>query len=289
MIIRTIGQSYFAVHQKDTMSDIGPPPADVLHAFGATDHVIGIAGGQGQNYRSGNVIFKPAKDDEETNWIAEFYLTTACKGFRLPKPIQTNEGNFIYRGWQAWEYIEGRHERGRWKDIVEVCVRFHQAIADHPRPTYFDQREQNPWVIADKVTWGELEIEHHPRIAPDIERLRECLYEVNEKPQLIHGDFGGNVLFSEELPPAVIDFSPYWRPVEFAIGVIIADAIVWEGADMSLIETGGIFSNFYQHLARAELRRVIEIETLHQLYGWEILGQIEAHLPLIEAIRQRCG
>ena len=84
--------------------------------------------------------------------------------------------------------------------------------------------------------------------------------------------------------PVVIDFSPYWRPVEFAVGVIIADAIVWEGADLSLMEKGSKFSNFGQHLIRAELRRVIEIETLFQMYGWPILAQIEAHLPLINAI-----
>jgi hypothetical protein len=120
-----------------------------------------------------------------------------------------------------------------------------------------------------------------------VKKLTKCLVEVSEKPQLIHGDFGGNVLFSQ--PPTVIDFSPYWRPVEFAIGVIIADAIIWEGADLALIEMGCRFNNFYQHLARAELRRIIEIETIHELYGWEMLGQIEAHQPLIEAIVARCS
>jgi len=27
----------------------------------------------------------------------------------------------------------------------------------------------------------------------------------------------------------VIDFSPYWRPAEYATAIIIADAVVWEG------------------------------------------------------------
>ena len=31
--------------------------------------------------------------------------------------------------------------------------------------------------------------------------------------QLIHGDLTENILFAEGLSPAVIDFSPYWRPV----------------------------------------------------------------------------
>jgi uncharacterized protein (TIGR02569 family) len=268
------------------MRDIKPPSAEILQAFGATQPLVSISGGQGQNYRSGNVVLKPAKDDEETNWIAEFYLTVVCDDFQLPRPIRAPQGNFVYHGWQAWEYIAGEHEKDCWDRIVEICVRFHQAIADEPRPAYFERREQNPWVIADQVAWGEREIVHHPRIAPVAKRLSKCLAAVNEKPQLIHGDFGGNVLFSS--PPTIIDFSPYWRPVEFAIGVIIADAIVWEGADMFLLEIGSRFDNFYQHLARAELRRIIEIETIHAMYGWEMLDQIEPHLPLVEAIVERC-
>ena len=264
-----------------------PPSVDILQAFGTASHPVGISGGQGGNYRTGDLILKPAKDDEETNWIAEFYLAAACEGFQLPRPIRCAQGGFVYNGWQAWEYIEGGHQKGRWREIIEICVRFHHAIADYPRPAYFERREQNPWVIADKVTWGEIEIEHHPRIAPAVEKLSKCLDGVSEKSQLIHGDFGGNVLFSR--PPTVIDFSPYWRPVEFAVGVIIADAVVWERADLSLIETGKKFNNFPQHLARAELRRIIEIETLHRMYGMEILDQIEAHRPLIEAIVARCG
>ena len=265
------------------------PPKDVLHAFGATEKPMHIAGGQGQNHRSGDIILKPAKDDEETIWVAEFYLIVDCDGFRLPKPIRSRSGGFVYDGWQAWEYTEGQHKRGRWREKIEVCVQFHQAIADFPQPTYFDRRDQNPWVIADKVAWGEMEIEHHPRIAPSVEQLRRCLRAVDEKSQLIHGDFGGNILFSDESVPAVIDFSPYWRPVEFAIGVVIADAIVWEGADESLMKAGEQFNDFNQHLARAELRRIIELETLHQMYGWEMLEQIEAHLALIRAISKRCN
>jgi len=271
------------------MSDLGLPTVDVLQAFGTTERPIHIAEGQGQNYRSGNVILKPAKDTEETDFIADFYMTVNCNDFRLPKPIRTKCGDIVYDGWQAWEYIKGKHKKERWKEKIEVCLRFHHAIADFPKPIYFDRREQNPWVLADKVAWNEMKIEHHSRIAPAVNQLRKCLHGVNEKSQLIHGDFGGNILFSDDLPPAVIDFSPYWRSVEFAIGVIIADAIVWEGADESLIEVGNKFNNFYQHLARAELRRIIELEILYKMYGWKMLEQIEAHLPLIRAISIRCN
>jgi uncharacterized protein (TIGR02569 family) len=266
------------------MDDIGSPQRDVLRAFGATELPVPLVGGQGQNYRSGTLVLKPARDDEETTWINEFYLTVAGDRFRLPQPIRTDDGDFVSGGWQAWTYLPGRHEPGRWFDEIDLCVRFHEAIAGLPRPAYFDRRDQNPWVIADKVTWGEMEIEHHPRIAPAVERLSMCLRPVDAPSQLIHGDFGGNVLFSDGLPPAVIDFSPYWRPAAFALGVVIADAIVWGGAPMSLIEAGDPFPDFRQHLLRAELRRVLELETIHTIYGHDMLGEIDAHMPLIEAI-----
>ncbi len=116
------------------MSAMKPPSVDILQAFGAKIPPRSIAGGQGQNYHSGNTILKPAKDDEETNWVAEFYLAVECEGFQLPRPIRATQGRFVYQGWQAWEYVEGEHEKGRWGETIEICVRFHQAVAKYPRP-----------------------------------------------------------------------------------------------------------------------------------------------------------
>lgn len=270
------------------MVSLESPSFEILMAFGASEKPVKVAGGQGGNYRSGNVILKPAKDDEETNWIAEFYLSVECQPIRLPVPIRSDQGGFVFHGWQAWEWLEGEHRPGQWLEKIELCIRFHQATAHLPRPSYFDRREQNPWVVADKVTWGEMELVHHPHIQPAIEQLRKCLQKVDTKSQLIHGDFGGNILFSDTLPPAIIDLSPYWRPVPFAVGVMIADAIVWEGADFSLMEAGKRFQDFEQHLVRAELRRVIELDTLHRMYGWHMLEEVNAHLPLIDYISEWC-
>lgn len=268
--------------------DSGSPPDAVLQAFSAKGTPTRLEGGQGQSYRAGEIVLKPAVDDAETNWIAGFYLSVANDGFRLPAPVRGGNGRFVVGGWQAWRYADGEHVEGGWDEKVDLCVRFHRAIAGVPRPDYFDRRDRNPWVVADRVTWDELAIEHHPRIAPIVDRLRSCLRPVAAPNQLIHGDFGGNVLFDDGLAPAIIDLSPYWRPAAFALGVLIADAIVWEGADVSLIEAGTVYDNFVQHLARAELRRIIEIDTIYRMYGWEMLDEIEAHLPLIGHICDLC-
>jgi len=68
----------------------------------------------------------------------------------------------------------------------------------------------------------------------------------------------------------------------------VADAIVWEGANPDLIDAAGDIAGFEQFLARAELRRIIEIDAAHRLWGWDVLGELEAHLPLIAMIEACC-
>jgi hypothetical protein len=57
---------------------------------------------------------------------------------------------------------------------------------------------------------------------------------------VVHGDLSANVLFAPHLPPAVIDFSWYWRPSTYAEGIVIADALCWHGADQSVLELAGV-------------------------------------------------
>lgn len=266
------------------------PTPGVLRAFRAAEEIERLAGGQGQAFRSGDMILKPAVDDERTNWIANFYLSTSCNGFRLPRPIRSIDGRFVHEGWQAWEFVEGDHKTGNWNEIVNLCGCFHKELENVSRPEWFDQPElEDPWSVADQVAWGEREFAHHPRIAPAMKRLQACVRAIDATPQLIHGDFGGNILYAEDLPPAIIDFSPSWRPAGFAVGIVIADAIVWGGADESLIALGSAIDDFTQLLVRAEMRRVAELDALHQMYGWDMLGELDAHLPLINAIVTHCS
>ena len=265
------------------------PSEDVRRAFGASEPLVRLEGGQGQAFRSGDRILKPAQDDEQTNWIAGFYARTSCAEFRLPQPSRASDGRYVVDGWQAWEVVEGEHRRDRWPEVVDLCLRFHETISDIPRPEWFDRMPlDNPWTIADKTVWDELDVRHHPRLAPTVERLRRFFRPLDAPSQLIHGDFGGNVLYAEGLPPAIIDFSPYWRPAGFAAAVVVADAIVWAGAGQTLI---GVASDrirdFDQLLARAELRRILELDAAHRLWGWDVLGELDAHLPLVDAIEER--
>ena len=53
--------------------------------------------------------------------------------------------------------------------------------------------------------------------------------------QLVHGDLFNNVLFAGDAPPAVIDITPYWRPVGWAVGVIAVDALAWGEAPIEIM------------------------------------------------------
>jgi uncharacterized protein (TIGR02569 family) len=266
----------------------GAPPADVLRGFGATDAPILLAGGQGGTYRSGGIVLKPTDDDEA--WISELQSTIVDSRFRMPQPVKSTNGNWIYKAWAAWEYIEARHEPGRWQEQIQTCVYFHDAISTIPKPKALEllhlSKSVGPWGIADQVAWGEREITHHPRIEPSVDRLKQILRSVDGKNQLIHGDF--QMMFSDNAPPTVIDFSPYWRPAAFAVGIVVADALVWGNAHVSIIDYAQHIANFNQFLARAELRRVVELETLQDMYGWDMLNEIDAHIPTIDHICQLC-
>ena len=75
--------------------------------------------------------------------------------------------------------------------------------------------------------------------------------------QLIHGDLGGNVLFADGEPPAVIDFSPYWRPAGLALAVAAVDALTWSGADPAILDDLAGLPELDQLLARAHVGRLV--------------------------------
>jgi hypothetical protein len=97
------------------------------------------------------------------------------------------------------------------------------------------------------------------------------------------------VLFAENLSPAVIDFSPYWRPAEFALAIIIVDALVWEGADISIMNYVRDVNEIDQMLARAEIRRLMEIDGHHRQSGKDTLAEVDAHLKTVNLIYQRAA
>jgi Aminoglycoside-2''-adenylyltransferase len=201
------------------------PAPDVLARFGVTGEPEPLHGGTGRTWRVGDLVLKPLDfAAREIPWQAELFTRIAERGFRVAKPRPE-----IIDGWTAWTFVEGRHEAGRWLDIIDVGRRLHTALARESRPDEIIDTRSNPWETGDRVAWGE-------RAYDGIDDLLARLDRVDDDAQLIHGDLTGNVLFHEALDPAVIDFAPYWRPVEYASAIVVADALCWEGAPAELAD-----------------------------------------------------
>jgi uncharacterized protein (TIGR02569 family) len=232
------------------------PRPDVLDAFGVHDEPVPLAGGRGLAWRVGDLVFKPADlAPDELAWQADVLPTVDASDVRLSIPQRAIGGELVVDGWTAWLYLAGEHRDGRWLDIIAVGDRFHRAIAGLARPAFVAARA-SPWAIGDRVAWSDLPVDPY-RDVPHVVRLAERLAPIDARSQLIQGDLTGNVLFADGLPPAVIDLSLYWRPTAFATAIVVADALVWEGADETLVDSVADVHDFDQLLARALLYRLV--------------------------------
>jgi uncharacterized protein (TIGR02569 family) len=234
----------------------GPPPAPVRTAFGGTGNPERLAGGQGTAWRLGEIVLKPIDmSEEELTWQAELLPSLRADGFRVSSPRRTGSGLLVVDDWCAWQFVAGHHQDRRWADIIRCGEAFHAALSGVARPTFLDRRA-DPWSVGDRVAWGDLPIKDFLRVK-HVPVLARALKPLDAKSQLIHGDLTGNVLFADRLAPAIIDFSPYWRPPSFASAVVIADALTWERADNTVLSAVAHIKEFAQFLLRALIYRAV--------------------------------
>jgi uncharacterized protein (TIGR02569 family) len=218
-----------------------PPPAGVLRAFGAEGLPEALPGGQGTSWLAGDLVFK---SDPGTcqDCLGTMLAALDPEDVRIAKPVPTRRGAWRHEGWTATQWVEGAEPQHAaapvWLDILEAGRAFHRAVAHLSRPHCLDER-QDPWAAADRAAWGERPLQVHSAFTAVAQRLQKALEPLG-RPQLVHGDLAGNVLFAPELPPAVIDVSPYWRPPAYAEGVVLADALCWHEAPPSLLQEAGV-------------------------------------------------
>ena len=176
-------------------------------------------------------------------------------GFRLARPVRAGDGRLVVAGWSAWQRASGEHLPRRWPEICAAGERFHRASAQIPVPDWH-LRRADPFARADRAAWDDGAVEEFTSL-PLVARLAEHFRSVREPGQLIHGDLSGNVLFHPNLPPAIIDLSPYWRPPAFASAVVAVDALIWEDADRDVLAVLEGHPDASQHLLRAAIFRVV--------------------------------
>ena len=235
-----------------------PPPQHVLAAFGVSGKPQPLSGGTGTSWRCGDIVLKPVEWSaslEELEWQAEVLGSVREHGFRVARLLRARDRSTVVDGWYASSYLEGAHAERRWADVIAVGERFHAALADVPRPSFLDRRTDH-WAVGDRVAWGEVPAARFAHVK-HVTRLGEALRPVRAAAQIVHGDLTGNVLFADGLPPAVIDFAPYWRPTAFASAVVVGDALTWEGADETLLAAVAHIADFEQYLLRALIYRIV--------------------------------
>ncbi|MGE3074527.1 MAG: phosphotransferase [Dehalococcoidia bacterium] len=268
-----------------------PPPPAVLEAFRASAVPAPLQGGQGTSFRAGSIVLKPVEFpyDEAS---ARLFEQLEGDGFRVPKPVRARDGRFVVNGWSAAEFIDGEHagpNGGRWPETIAACIAFHAALANVPFEPWKGllASRTDAWAEADRLAFGDHSIEPLPQFLEAIARLTRLLQPSHSTSQLIHGDFTANVLFAEGQLPCVIDFSPYWRPAPFALGVVVADAIAWAGADESILELCSEVAEFPRWLALGALRRAWELDQ-HARRGRQYTeAEIHAYEPAIALAERR--
>ena len=268
------------------------PNSEVLAEFGAMHGLLQrLGGGQGRTWVVGDLVVKPVGDEAEAEWVGAVLRDLPERGFRLSRPVQSRAGRWAVAGWSAWSRVDGRHDVStRWADVLAAGEALHDALREVPRPDFLDDRG-NIWVDGERAAWDDDAAPRvlHPSLAPLAEQLAAFRTPNRAPEQIVHGDLAGNVLFAEAQAPAIIDFTPYWRPVGFASAVVVADAIAWRGATTALADALSVDDEPRSMLARAALFRLITADRAALGQGEHAAAYVQenlaAHSRILKAIQ----
>ncbi|HEY4454943.1 MAG TPA: TIGR02569 family protein [Pseudonocardiaceae bacterium] len=248
----------------------------MLAAFAVGDAPVQLSGGQGRSWRAGRVILKPVEFLAEALWRAQVLDKLAeSTEFRVARPVRAADGAWVVDGWEASLVVEGEPDVRRQDDVLRAGIAFHAAVAELPRPAFLDHRT-DPWAMGDRAAWGS--VDGSAVAMALLASLIEARRPVDLAAQVVHGDLAGNVLFADGLPPAVIDWSVYWRPTSWASAVAVVDALCWYGAEPELAARWAHLPEWGQMLVRALIYRIV---THDRTFEWTS-DQIDAYRPAIE-------
>lgn len=246
------------------------PPPEVLIHFNIKGPVVPLPGGQEQSWFADETVLKPAEDSNTAQWMCEVQsnLHGHQLGFRVAEPIE-RDGRYVFNGWTATKFVSGVEDvdlHTRLHEIMDASRAMHTVLAKQviEKPLILSTVTHR-WAHADRFAWGEPFDEallnrnfYESEIQGYIARLDVLKRAVpHSSCQLIHGDLAGNILFDEGNPPAILDFSFYWRPVEYAEAVVLADGLTWQKFSIEEVKSVGWSVFRFQMLVRALIFRII--------------------------------
>ena len=241
------------------------PTAKARRAFGVREAALRrLPGGQGNAWTDGRLGLKPVGFVPEHEWVSEVYAAwRAHDAVRVPEPVLPagtgagEEPRWSVDCWGAHVFVPGRdvdvpREIARVKAASDV---FHAELAALARPAFIETRD-DPWAFGDRLAWEAAEPVGDAETLDVVARLRDLLAPVASPAQVIHGDILPNVLVADGLPPAVIDWPPYFRPLEMANAIAVTDAVTFRAAPVSLLDDWAAGPDWNQLLLRALLYRL---------------------------------
>ncbi len=267
------------------------PTAAAIAAFDVRETTLErIEGGQGFAWTDGRVVLKPVGLPAEHNWVCRVYAEWDAEEVRVPEPVAPrgdSQFGWSHDGWGAHVHVQGRdvelpHEA---QLVKEASDAFHQCVRQYPRPDFLDLRD-DPWALGDRIAWEGTKPYGDPETLDVINRLRDHLRPVSLTAQVIHGDILPNVLLSPTLPPAVIDWPPYYRPTGAANAIAATDAVTFHDAPLSLLQDWSTGESWNQLLVRALIYRLGTtgfFASRRSLMGL-LVTHLERAKPVIEAV-----
>jgi uncharacterized protein (TIGR02569 family) len=235
------------------------PSREVLAAFGATPgDPSPMPGGEGLSFRAGDLVVKQVHDEVEAEWVQGLLARTPQRGFRVPEPIPTTDGRWVHRGWSASRYVEDlRPAAPSWTLIVDAGLRFADAAERARGGTEVLSGRTHRWAVADRVAWRETTVELRPQATEVLMRCAAWLADGATERHFVHGDLAGNVHLDHSGVPVILDVSPYFRARRWAAAIVIADAVLWMGADVSLARSFVATASDRDLFARALIFRLV--------------------------------
>ncbi|MFD4181973.1 TIGR02569 family protein [Rhodococcus sp. NPDC058514] len=255
------------------------PPEHVRSTFGLREsEPIPLGADWDGGWRCGDTVLSPVADHARAAWSAKVRETLTADGVRIARPVRATDGRYVVSGWRADTFIEGSPEP-RHDEVVSLSMRLHAATATLERPRFLVQPPVAPWadvdvfVAADRAAWEQVPLRavkgQFEAVSEDgrtsvelIGQLATLRKPVRSPDQLVHGDLFGTVLFSGSEAPGITDITPYWRPVAWAAGVVVVDALSWGGADAELIARWEDLPEWPQMLLRSLMFR-LAVHALH--------------------------
>jgi uncharacterized protein (TIGR02569 family) len=232
---------------------LATPSYEVLKAFDpnytTSKDLDRLPGGMGTSWQCEGLILKPVDSVAETNWTSALLagLPSCLQSFRRSEPIASTEGEWVVDGWCAQRFLPGissQMKHNQWKEMLEAARSFHELLkyACLTPPTFLEERTHK-WAQADRIVWSDnppqlqVEEELSDLVIAMFKKRHPLSQATRDSTQLVHCDIAGNVLFAPGLPPAIIDFTPYWRPQAYAEAMIVIDGMLWYGAPSDLLAT----------------------------------------------------